>query len=294
MERIDIHLAKQLDVPRTRVQKLIKSGVVTVDGKVATPHTLVREGAVVAHPPLPKLTKKKIPTTDIPIVYEDDDLVVIDKPAGIIVHPMNATDRRPTVIGSLVASRPALKKIGENKLRPGVVHRLDKDVSGLMVIAKTNATFEELKRQFVGREIEKEYVSLVYGRMPKDQGLISFKIARSKTLGRMVSRPEGQEGKEALTEYDVVDRFKTSTLVNVKIHTGRTHQIRTHFKAIGHPVVGDTLYRTKIVHIRPIEMKRLFLHSAKLSITMPDGTRKTFVSALPDELKRMLAELPKN
>lgn len=292
-ERLDIHLAKKLDAPRAQVQKLIKSGAVTVNGKAVTPHTLVREGDVVAHPPLPKATRKKIPVVDIPVLYEDDDVVVINKPAGIIVHPMNDTDRRPSVIGSLVASRPGMKKVGESKLRPGVVHRLDRAVSGVMVVAKNNATFEELKRQFAGREVEKEYAALVYGRMPKDTGTIDFKIARSKTLGRMVSRPEGQEGKEALTEYDVVDRFKTATLVDVKIHTGRTHQIRTHFKAIGHPVVGDTLYHTKIVNIRPIEMDRLFLHAKCLSITLPDGTRKTFVSELPDELSALLKTLPR-
>ncbi len=301
MERLDIHLAKKLDAPRAQVQKLIKAGAVTVNGKAVTPHTLVREGDVVAHPPLPRATRKKIPTVDIPVLYEDDDVVVISKPAGIIVHPMNDTDRRPSVIGSLVASRPGMKKVGDpstgsgrgSKLRPGVVHRLDRAVSGVMVVAKNDKAFEELKRQFAGREVEKEYAALVYGRMPKDEGTIDFKIARSKTLGRMVSRPEGQEGKEALTEYDVVDRFKTATLVDVRIHTGRTHQIRTHFKAIGHPVVGDALYHTKIVNIRPIEMDRLFLHAKRLSITLPDGTRKTFVSELPDELTALLKTLPK-
>jgi len=293
MERLDIYLTKQLGVSRAQVQKLIKTGAVTINGKAATAHAQVRDTDVIAHPALQKQTKARIPRPEIPILYEDDDLLIVNKPAGIIVHPMNATDRRPSVIGSLAASRPALKKVGDSKLRPGVVHRLDKDVSGVMAIAKTNATFEELKRQFSGREVEKEYIALVYGRLPKDQGMIDFKIARSKTLGRMVSRPEGQEGKEALTEYDVVDRFKTATLVRVRIHTGRTHQIRTHFKAIGHPVVGDTLYHTKIVHIHPIDMGRLFLHAHRLTITMADGERKTFVSKLPDELEHLLKTLPK-
>lgn len=294
MERIDVHLAKLHAIPRAQIQKLIKTGAVTVNGKVATAHTPVGEGDVLAYPEIKRQkSKTKIVQPELPILYEDDDIVVLNKPAGIIVHPMNDTDRRPSVTGALCATRPKLKKVGESPLRPGVVHRLDRAVSGVMVVAKTNAAFEELKRQFAEREVEKEYVALVYGRIAKDHDEISFKIARSKTLGRMVSRPEGQDGKEALTEYDVTDRFKTATLVDVIIHTGRTHQIRTHFKAIGHPVVGDALYRTKIVNIRPIEMDRLFLHAARLVITMRDGKRKTFRAALPAELKAMLKTLPR-
>lgn len=291
--RIDVALAARLDASRARIQKLIKEGAVTVNGKPATPHTVLSEGDKVAHPPLPSLSKKAAPTVDVPILYEDENFVVVNKPAGIIVHPMNDTDKRPSVIGSIIKARPGMKKVGDNKLRPGVVHRLDRAVSGVMAIAKTKKAFEELKRQFAEREVEKEYVALVYGRIAKDHDVILFKIARSKTLGRMVSRPEGQEGKEAHTEYDVIERYKTATLVQVVIKTGRTHQIRTHFKAIGHPVVGDALYHTKIVNIRPIEMDRLFLHAKRLTITMPDGTRKTFVSELPDDLKRMLDTLPR-
>ncbi len=297
--RLDIHLTKKLSVSRAQVQKLIKLGTVTINGKIATAHTLVNEGDVVVHPKLEVIRVKRTVQPDIPVLYEDDDVVVINKPAGIIVHPMNETDKRPSVIGSLLQGRVGLKKIGDpstrsgNKnLRPGIVHRLDRAVSGVMVIAKTQIMFEELKRQFSLREVDKEYIALVYGRIAKDHDTINFKIARSKTLGRMVSRPEGQEGKEALTEYDVVDRFKTATLVDVKIHTGRTHQIRTHFKAIGHPVVGDTLYHTKIVNIRPIVMDRLFLHAHKLTIMLADGKRKTFTSPLPEELKEMLKTLP--
>lgn len=294
MERLDVHLTRKLGASRAQVQRLIKSESVTINGKTATAHTLVREGDVVAHPALKReAAPKRIQQPTIPVLFENDDVIVVDKPAGAIVHPVNATDRRPSVIGALVASRKALSRVGDNPLRPGVVHRLDKDVSGVMVVAKNNAAFDWLKAQFAGREVEKEYTALVYGRMPKDHGTIDFKIARSKTLGRMVSRPEGQEGKEALTEYLVTDRFKTCTLVDVRIHTGRTHQIRTHFKAIGHPVVGDTLYRTKIVHIRPIELGRLFLHARRLSLVLPDGTRRTFDSPLPDELAGLLTTIPR-
>lgn len=299
--RIDIHLASLLGVSRAQAQKIIKAGTVTVNGSVATPHTPVNEGDVLVYPKADGAkgerrkakaggNEERIP---LPVLFENDDVVVVDKPAGMIVHPVNETDPRQSVVGSLRRGRRGLARVGDNPLRPGVVHRLDKDVSGVMIVAKTNAAFEDLKRQFAGREVEKEYVALVYGRMSRDHGTIDFKIARSKTLGRMVSRPEGQEGKEALTEYDVLDRFKTCTLVKVRIHTGRTHQIRAHFKAIGHPVVGDTLYRTKIVNIRPVDMSRLFLHARRLCVTLPDGTRAAFESPLPDGLAAMLATLPR-
>ncbi len=294
--RLDVALAAHLEASRARIQKLIKAGEVTVNGKSVTAHAMLHEGESVAFSPLPSMRKKAAETVDIPVIFENDDLVVINKPAGIIVHPMNATDRRTSVIGSLLVARPEIKKVGDaaaRKLRPGIVHRLDKAVSGVMVVAKTQKMFDELKRQFAEREVDKQYAALVYGKIAKDHDSILFKIARSKTLGRMVSRPEGQEGKDAHTDYDVVDRFKTATLVDVTIHTGRTHQIRTHFKAIGHPVVGDVLYHTRLVHIKPLEMDRLFLHAKKLSIRMLDGKRKTFSSPLPKDLKAILTTLPR-
>lgn len=290
--RLDLALAEHFGSSRALVQKLLTAEPATINGKKATAHSLVHAGDVVVHAPLPSTRKKAIATAEIPILFEDKDLIVIEKPAGIIVHPMNDTDRRTSVIGSLVKTHPKLKKIGENKLRPGIVHRLDKDVSGVMAVAASQNMFEDLKEQFAERTVEKEYIALVYGKLPKDHDAITFKIARSKTLGRMVSRPEGQEGKEAHTEYDVIAQYKTCALVKVVIKTGRTHQIRTHFKAIGHPVVGDTLYHTKIVHIRPMVMDRLFLHAHKLTVALADGTRKTFVSELPDDLKALLETLP--
>ncbi|NBS41337.1 RluA family pseudouridine synthase [bacterium] len=291
--RLDVALSAELEAPRAQIQKLIKTDAVTVNGKAVTAHLLLREGDVVSFPPLPKLTKRVAPTVSLEILYEDKDVVVVNKPAGIIVHPMNDTDKRTSVIGSLLKGRAGLKKVGDSPLRPGIVHRLDRAVSGVMIVAKTNKAFDFLKEQFATRAVDKEYVALVYGKMPKDHGTIDFKIARSKHLGRMVSRPEGQEGKEALTEYDVLEQLKTVALVAVKIHTGRTHQIRTHFKALGHPVVGDTLYHTKIVHIRPIELDRLFLHAKRLSITLPDGSHNTFETELPAELSALLTTLPR-
>jgi len=230
----------------------------------------------------------------IEILYEDEGLLVVNKPAGLLVHKTGAKREEVTLIDELVKDRPGMKDVGDDPARPGLVHRLDKDVSGVMAIAKTPEAFEHLKSQFMNRTAQKEYLALVYGKLPKDEGTINFKIARSKSRGRMTSRSGEQEGKEAITEYEVLERFRTATLVRVNIKTGRTHQIRSHFLALGHPVVGDKLYYIKRMrNIRPIEMDRIFLHAKKLTIDLLDGSRKTFETDLPDELKTILEPLPK-
>jgi 23S rRNA pseudouridine1911/1915/1917 synthase len=292
--RFDALLAAELGITRVKALALIKSGHATVNGKPLKPHGLLREGQVVE-----ALMPEEVPPTPVKqpkldVVFEDDDVLVVNKPAGLLVHPTNEHDDSPSLAGAAVKHFPALAQVGDNPLRPGIVHRLDKDVSGVMVIAKNNATFTRLKSHFKNREVGKEYIALVYGNVPKAHDIITLKIARSKAKGRMVSRPESQEGKEAITEYDVLDRFKTNSLLQVKIHTGRTHQIRTHMRAINHPVVGDTLYgKVHMKHIRPIPLGRLFLHSEKLTIPMANGSEQTFVSPLPAELAALLKTLPR-
>lgn len=230
---------------------------------------------------------------NLDIIFENDDLIVINKPAGVVVHPAKGHEDEPSLIGEILKRNPEIKNVGDDPSRPGIVHRLDKDVSGLLVIAKNQNAFEFLKSQFQNRTITKEYTALVYGKLPKDHDVITFKIARSKASGKMVARPETQEGKEAKTEYDVLKRFKNHTLVRVILYTGRTHQIRVHFQAIDHPLVGDKLYaKKKMKNIRPIEMDRIFLHANKLGFTLPDGTGKIFEIPLPDELKILLNNLP--
>lgn len=293
--RVDILLTQRIGLPRAEIQRWIKAGTVTVnDIPVTKPHAPVKSGDVLAYPKTTKAKPVKIVPPVLPILYEDDDVMVINKPAGIIVHPTSEKATEPTVVHAALKHFPALKKVGDNPIRPGIVHRLDKDVSGVMVIAKTQSMFLSLKQQFTDRSVKKEYLALVYGKLSKDHDIINLKIARSKSKGRMVARPESQEGKEAITEYDVLDRFKTATYVRVNIHTGRTHQIRTHFRAINHPVVGDVLYgKSHMRNIRPIPMDRLFLHSHELTITLSDGSRKTVTAPLPDSLKQMLTTLPK-
>ncbi|OGL99680.1 hypothetical protein A2318_02545 [Candidatus Uhrbacteria bacterium RIFOXYB2_FULL_45_11] len=293
--RIDQILVEVLKISREKVQALIKSGEVTLNDKKPKPHTPVQTNDVVVYPKIStKPPKQEVSTIEIPILYEDDDLLVINKPAGLIVHRTNEIDVRPSVADLLVKKYKGIKKVGDNPLRPGIVHRLDREVSGVMVVAKTQKMFENLKKQFQDREVEKKYTALVYGKLPKEHDVIKFAIARSKSQGRMVARTGDQEGKEALTEWDVVERLKNTTLVDVKIHTGRTHQIRVHFLAIDHPVVGDRLYRKKSMrHTKEKNLGRLFLHANSLTIHLADGKKKTIKVALPKELKAVLDALPR-
>lgn len=230
---------------------------------------------------------------NLPILYEDADVVVINKPAGLLVHRSDEEAEQTSVADILVAQYPSMKSVGDAPdVRPGIVHRLDKEASGVLVVAKTQAAFEHLKEQFKSRQVEKVYDVLVYGKVIKDFGEIRLRIERSKRTGRMATRPkDADEGREAHTEYDVVRRFAKATLLRVQIHTGRTHQIRTHFFAMGHPVVGDALYTRTMRKIRPIEGARLFLHAHTLSLTLPSQNKKTFEAPLPEDLEIVLRGL---
>ncbi|MBI5369998.1 RluA family pseudouridine synthase [Candidatus Uhrbacteria bacterium] len=293
-QRLDVAVTALCDLTRGQVQKLIKTRDILVNGKPADRDTRVQGGEKIFVPPVetgaPPARKGDIPL--LQIVYENPDVLIINKPAGLIVHGYEGAPDTPTLVDALLEMRPEIADVGENPIRPGIVHRLDKDVSGLMVIAKTQEAHQFLKAQFQNRTVYKEYLALVYGSLPKDHDVITLKIARSKARGRMVARPSSQEGKEALTEYDVVKRYKNHTYIRVILHTGRTHQIRVHLRAIDYPIVGDTLYKkTRMKHIRPIEMNRVFLHAHKLRIRLMDGTEKTFVEPLPNELKKILTTL---
>lgn len=293
-KRIDHVLVDVLNISRAKIQTLIKSGDITLNNKTPKPHTPVQLNDVVVYPTISSKPKKQqTHSIEIPILYEDDDLLVINKPAGLIVHRTNEIDTRQSVADLLVKKYRGIKKVGDDPLRPGIVHRLDRDVSGVMVVAKTQSAFENLKKQFQNRSVEKKYTALVYGKLPKDHDVITFAIARSKSQGRMVARTGDQTGKEAITEWDVLERYKNKTLVDVKIHTGRTHQIRVHFLAIDHPVVGDKLYRKKSMrHTKETNLGRLFLHARSLTFHLTDGKKKTCSAPLPKELKAILDALP--
>ncbi|MEK7105436.1 MAG: RluA family pseudouridine synthase [Patescibacteria group bacterium] len=223
------------------------------------------------------------------ILYEDKDILVVNKPAGLLVHKVEGKDEE-TLADLLVKDYPELKSVGDKPERPGIIHRLDKFVSGVMVVARTQEAFDFMKAQFKERRMKKEYIALVHGHMPRPVDTIKLKIARSREKARMVARPEGQEGRDAVTHYEVTDTFKNYDLLRVQIETGRTHQIRVHMHALGHPLVGDPLYKIKRIKSKELA-DRVFLHAAKLTLTMPSGETKTFEAPMPEELVNFLPTL---
>ncbi len=222
------------------------------------------------------------------ILYEDNDILVLNKPSGIAVHPAPGVDGA-TLADELIVERPQLKGVGEDENRPGIVHRLDKDVSGVMVIAKTQEAYTFLKQQFLDRTLEKEYVALVHGKLPKETDTIRVNIGRSARKARMAARPTSQEGREAITHYEILERFRNFDLIRVKIETGRTHQIRASFHFIGHPIAGDELYFVKRFKIFAIG--RPFLHARSLTLNLLNGERRTFSAPLPEELTQAIKKI---
>ncbi len=228
-------------------------------------------------------------------IFEDKNFLVINKPAGLLVHGADHI-KEPTLVDQLLKQYPALIKIGEDPIRPGIMHRLDKQVSGLMIIAKTQIAFDHLKKQFQDRTITKIYTALVYGKIEKDEDEINFPIQRSSKGHKMAALPfttKGKltkEGRQAITEFEVIKKFINYTLLKVKIKTGRTHQIRVHLSAYGHPVVGDDLYGTKKTREknRKIKLDRIFLTATELLFVGLDKEQKTFIIELPEELKIFL------
>lgn len=220
------------------------------------------------------------------IVFENDDFIVINKPSGLVVHP---TENCPkdTLVNGLLAHYPKIKNVGGNPLRPGIVHRLDKWVSGLMVVAKNQETFLHLKEQFSKRKVEKKYLALIYGIINRDSGEINLKIGRNKS--GMITTGTTEKYKEAKTLFSIIKRFKNFTFVETQILTGRTHQIRVHFKAIDHPIAGDNIYYLKKYQtLNLFGLKRIFLHSSELGFKDKTGEQFNFEKKLPLELKKII------
>ncbi len=288
--RIDVALAEALEISRSQAKKLINDGLVSFAGKVASPHLMMEpESKVSMKKALPVAVKKLKDLPELDIIYEDDDVIVVNKPAGLLIHkaPGNAD---ASLADALLKYCPGMKKAGEDENRRGIVHRLDKEASGIIIAAKNQTAFRHLKRQFSDRLTEKHYTVLVMGDVKDAHGTIRFPIARSSTRAHMAARPESQDGKEAVTHYEVKQHFSNSTLLDVLIETGRTHQIRAHFFALGFPVAGDALYARKDIKAVP-GLTRLFLHARALGITLPNGEKKTFEAPLPKELEAVLTTL---
>lgn len=247
---------------------------------------------------------------NLPIIFENDDYLVINKPAGLAVHG-GGNIKEPTLADFLIEKYPDITEVGDDPVRPGIVHRLDKEVSGLMVIAKNQASFDNLKNQFKTRQVIKEYVALVYGKVANDYGEINFPIKRSKEGYKMAALPLKTEdllsrrhpqdrdrgnisglfqARQALTYFQVLKRFVNYTLIRVKIKTGRTHQIRVHFFAYGYPLVGDELYTTKKTSLKnkKLALGRVFLVADHLAFKNRAGELQEFKIDLPSELENFL------
>ena len=310
-QRLDQFLTAQLDgVSRSRVQLLLQQGDVVLDGARPKPSYKLRGGESITITGEPRPAPLKAIAEDIPlnVVYEDEHLAVIDKPAGMMVHAgSGATDdarSRGTLVNALLHRFQLLSSTGGD-LRPGIVHRLDKETSGLIIVAKNDRTHAALARLFSGREISKTYVALVHGALARPKGTINAAIGRDPVRRtRMTTRPH-ENARAAVSHYEVVRRLDTPfgkfTLLRVRIETGRTHQIRVHMASLGHPVVGDTLYgaagqltaqRTQSKTAEKLRLGRNFLHAAELEFTHPI-TRKPLALAapLPEALETFLHHL---
>ena len=290
-ERLDKFLCRHFpSFSRSHLQKLIKRGLVSVNGKAVPVHFFLKTGdQVIINPEEPeKIDLTPDRSKPLSIVHEDENILIIDKEAGLTVHPAESC-REKTLVNRLLAYWPALASVGEDKNRPGIVHRLDKDVSGLMVVAKNQKAFQHLKNQFQAHKVKKEYLALVNGETIKEEGIINFPIARGEQ-GTFVARPKNQTGEPAITEYKVVKRYKNYTLLSLHPLTGRTHQIRVHLKALGYPIVGDQLYKNRKLKEK-IKLDRIFLHATSLGFFDLDNKWREFERKLPEDLNKVLEEL---
>ena len=320
-QRLDQFLTSQLEgVSRSRVQMLMDQGDVLVNGEREKPSMKLRGGEKIAitgepHPAPLKATAEDIP---LDLIYEDGDLAVVNKPAGMMVHAGAGQSEdarsRGTLVNALLYRFKALSSTGGD-LRPGIVHRLDKDTSGLIVVAKNDRAHAALGEMFAGRRIKKTYIALVQGAVERARGTINAGVGRDPVRRTRMTAQPNENARTAVSHYEVVrrlaNRFGKFTLVRVRIETGRTHQIRVHMASIGHPVVGDTLYggagqltdqvasqaaQSKAAR-RKAEPERLklgrnFLHAARLEFTHPiTGKLLQLEAPLPDELERFLERL---
>jgi len=285
-ERLDVYLASQLtDLSRNFIQQLIADGNVRVDGAPRKRTYKVAAGqAIDIQIPEPIPHDIQPQALSLAIVYEDADIAVIDKPAGMVVHPA-AGHPDGTLVNGLLHQYPEIAINGTN--RPGIVHRLDKDTSGLIVIARTPAGQKLLLEQWADGSVQKGYKALVHGTTEESEATIDAPIGRDP--GDRQRMAVVASGKPSVTHFSVEERFDATTYLDVEIETGRTHQIRVHLAFIGHPVVADPLYANRSWPM--LGLDRHFLHAWRLGLRLPDGRREVFESTLPDDLMRTLGDL---
>lgn len=295
------------DTSRSQIQKRIQNGEILVNHQVVKVHHFLRTGDQIIILEKPKYEqptiKESSPSLQQPrLLFEDEHYIIVDKPAGMLVHPTEKQETN-TLFHWLIQHFPEIKQIGGETYRAGIIHRLDRDVSGVMAAARSYEGFLHLKQQFKERKVKKIYLALVYGQMPHNSGKIDIPIGRNKE-GKFVAHPRWgkrklqEKDKTAYTLYEVKKTYKNYSLLSVQILTGRTHQIRIHLSAVGHPIVGDREYGPKknFFHtffrkIKVIHSPRLMLHSTQLGFLHLDQTPREFISPLPHDMEAFLNTL---
>jgi 23S rRNA pseudouridine1911/1915/1917 synthase len=295
--RLDIFLArKNIALSRSQVQRLIDEGMVRVNEGAGKASFKLRAGDTIVLTQEPPKDYHALPENiPLDIIYEDGEIIVVDKPPGMVVHPA-AGHFQGTLVNALLHHCLDLSGIG-GFLRPGIVHRLDKDTSGLMVVAKSNAAHQDLAKQFKEHRVRKAYKALVFGDVEGDTGIMDTPVGRHPVERKKMST-KSRRGKEALTRWSVAERYGPLTLLDVEIETGRTHQIRVHLHSAGHPLLGDNVYghssrRLQTIHdpflrSKLREMKRQALHAERLEFHHPaTGQPLAFLSRLPGDMERL-------
>ena len=290
--RLDIFLTDKLSLSRSQIQKLIKDQQCFVDEKVCTsPHLKLKLGNTVTVSEQPEKIIVPISTVlkeEPKILLETDDYLVLNKPSGLMVHPA-LNNPQVTLVDWLLEKYPQVKKVGENAQRPGIIHRLDRDVSGAMLIALNQPTYAYFKKKFQEHEIKKTYTALAHGKFEDSEMFIDFPLIRSRRAGRIVAQPKAtSEGRQAQTMITVEKQYQQTTLILCQPITGRTHQIRVHCKAVGHPIVGDPIYGQKKSSLNP---GRIFLHSTNLEFTDNKNEKIVIKCPLPKILKDFLTSI---
>jgi 23S rRNA pseudouridine1911/1915/1917 synthase len=289
--RADRVVADAVGLSRSHVQRLIEDGRLTVEGRPVKSNTMLDAGTTLELD-LPEAVQSSLQAEDIPldVVYEDEDVLIIDKPAGLVTHPAPG-QTSGTLVNALLA-RGGLAAYGTvaGEDRPGIVHRLDRDTSGLIVVARNDRAQSALMAQLKARRVKKTYLALVHGAVPAENGRIEAPIGRDpRHYSRMAVIATGRP---SVTGYRVRERFAGWTLLEIDLHTGRTHQIRVHLASIGHPVAGDPVYATGVARSGPDGLERLFLHSWRIEFASVDGDRMIRAEApLPDKLAHVLDSL---
>ena len=277
----------QKDISRTSIQRMIEEGNILVNGnKVKTSYKVAEEDIITIQKEEPKETDLVPQDIPLSIIYEDDDILIINKEKGMVVHP-GAGNPDGTLVNAIMAKcKDSLSGIG-GKIRPGVVHRIDKDTSGLVIIAKNDKTHIDISEQIKNREVEKTYLALVRGNIKENEAVINMPIGRSTKDRKKMA--VDKKGKEALTEFKVLEKYDGFTYIEVKIKTGRTHQIRVHMAEIGYPIVGDEVYSNGR---NPFGIKGQMLHAARLGFIHPSTKKKViFEAPLPEYFKNILQTL---